>query len=199
MSKETLRVGSLNTKLQEQSVKSNLTIKELSEKAINTATGGKTFCYLYISYLTGKGGIPVFITKGSEPLYGVSAKITDMKKFKAWFTTIHPLPIPKSITDNQQLAAEYFQSAEYIQSMLKDNESLSININISDISLTVPPMRSDIWIPFDQSDEQVFNVFFDSTRKKSWGQRLILKNNNNSRFVFPWLQATKVMIQQMDE
>lgn len=48
------------------------------EQNINTITGGKSFCYLW---LTGNGTLPIFTQSGDYPLSDVTARIVDLDKF----------------------------------------------------------------------------------------------------------------------
>jgi hypothetical protein len=81
MSKEAIRVGDLNAKLQEQLLKQSKTITTLSQKSINNTVGGDSFCYLRIVFPQAIGWTPLFIHIGEYPLYGVKLRIVDLEKF----------------------------------------------------------------------------------------------------------------------
>jgi len=83
MSAETIRVGQLNTKLQERLLEQSKTITGLSKECIDTATGGDSFGYIAtLNICSSDHWIPTFIQKGKYPLYGVTATIVDIAKFR---------------------------------------------------------------------------------------------------------------------
>ena len=83
MSKETVRIGQLNTQLQERLLEQSKTITNLSKQSINIATGGNSFGYIIpLNICTSDRWIPTFIQKGKYPLYEVEADIVDLAKFR---------------------------------------------------------------------------------------------------------------------
>jgi hypothetical protein len=81
MSKETVRIGQLNTQLQERILQQSKTISGLSKECINTAIGGDSFGYVSADDLCFTNRwIPKLIIKGKYPLYAVQATIFDIGK-----------------------------------------------------------------------------------------------------------------------
>ena len=80
MSKEALRIGTLNTELQKQALEQANTITNLSKETIDTIVGGDSFCYLRFAKMTDTGGIPVFLNPSKYPVYEVTAIISEFGK-----------------------------------------------------------------------------------------------------------------------
>jgi len=84
---EIKRIAGLNTELQNkllgqsgQLLDSSKRISDLSKQAIETTTGGESFCYMYMEMYTNPGPFPTFIHEGNEPLYNVHVRISDLHK-----------------------------------------------------------------------------------------------------------------------
>jgi hypothetical protein len=147
MSKEALRIGNLNSQLQEQLLKSTETITNLSKTNIDNTTGGDSFCIIE-PCVRRNVWMPQVIHAGQYPLYDVRVRITDYKNLKY-------------LTNQQnKTMAELFTH--------------DININIGNISSAVPfVLYWKVTIPLDKKYKQYkkYNMFF-TARNGSWDQFL---------------------------
>jgi hypothetical protein len=99
-------------------------IRELTDLALNTATGGKNFCYMTIDELTPKSNeyaITVY-NNGEYPMYNVQMKIFDLILFpelrnKDFSQLVHLFPMPRGkwITDLGELSPHSVSSPKPIQ------------------------------------------------------------------------------------
>jgi hypothetical protein len=78
---ETARIQSLNTELQEHLLKQSDTISGLARKAIDTAIGGDSFCYMAMERASMDLGsaMALFVKVGEYPLYEITAWILDLE------------------------------------------------------------------------------------------------------------------------
>lgn len=148
MSKEAVRIGSLNTQLEERLLSQSEIIARLSEKSINTTTGGDSFCYLFIHPTeSGTEWVPSFIHSGKYPLYGVHARVVDLEKFR------------EILKKGQKLT-------------LHDaSEKL---IRVGDMTVGTSSPMWNIRIPWSDSPSHAYNVFF-SGRNGLWEQQVRLR------------------------
>jgi hypothetical protein len=150
---EISRVQSLNTELQNkllgqsgQLIDSSKQISDLSKEAINTTTGGESFCYMYVdtNTITGRA-FPVFITLGKQPLYEVHARVADINAEDAILKRPHTI-----------------------------NEMLGIQVNVGELSPITAKMQFDQVIPLSDPSRVDFNVFFDA-RNGTWTELLRMR------------------------
>jgi len=144
MSAETVRVGHLNTQLQERLLEQTKTITSLSKESINTTTGGSSFGYIsLLNICSSDSWIPAFVHIGKYPLYGVSARITDLDKFRKmpkdsslldWFSANTNIDIGDIVEGFGKL---YFEKSIPI---VRDNVEHSYNIFIT--------ARNGYWMQF---------------------------------------------------
>jgi hypothetical protein len=153
---EARRVANLNTELQKRLLDQSYAIKDLTHEAINSATGGDSFCY--VSLLSGtidaSGGIPIVIHMGRYPLRDVVADVVDVE---AW---------------TKRVADRTLRSALSTEATLKVG-----NIGVSSTRLMVENK-----IPFRESDSQVFVIRF-SAQNGYWTQQLRARKIDN-KWVF---------------
>lgn len=105
-------------------------IRELTDLALNTATGGKNFCYMTIDELIPKSteyAITVY-NMGDYPLYNVQMKIFDLTLFpelktKDFSELVHLFPRPRGkwIVDLGEISPHSVSSPKPIQ-LLTDND-----------------------------------------------------------------------------
>jgi hypothetical protein len=153
---EIQRVQGLNTDLQNkllgqsgQLLNSSRQISELSKEAINTTTGGESFCYMYLDWHTLDHPFPVFMSLGKQPLYDVHARVTDLKNFDAAMKRPHSLA-----------------------------EILGLQIDVGDLTPTLAKMQFDKTIPLSDPERADFNIFFDA-RNGSWNEFLRMRKVGN--------------------
>jgi hypothetical protein len=152
MSKETLRVGSLNTQLQERLLEQSKNITNLSVQSIKTSTGGDSFGYIMATAPWWiNAWMPSFVFKGKYPLYGVEARIVDIDLYTN--TPITTLP---------EVVIRSMQETLKIGDVAADEHIGKLYIPIS-MSTT--------------SEEHSFNIFF-TARNGSWSESLKLVNKN---------------------
>jgi hypothetical protein len=151
MSEESVRIGTLNKQLEEQLLDESKAITSLSKLSINNATGGDSFCYLFIKPTEdGKGWYPNFFHSGKYPLYGVNARFVDLEKFN------------DIIKKHQQIT---FQDL--------DDNSFHIGDMITGTSLPI----WNIIIPWSDAQSHAYNIFF-SARNGLWDQKVRLRKIN---------------------
>ena len=174
-SNEIARVQELNTALQQKLLDSSgklldqsTVISGLSKEAIETTTGGDSFCYMS---LTGdpdsKIMTPIFLHYGKHPLYGIHARIVNPQ-------LLNPLQEAIRKEGRSPTVHELF--------------STDVDIEIGDLSLKSSWVQFGKFIPFDttKSGRQDFNVFFNA-RNGYWSQTLRWRKVSDK-----WTQATRV-------
>jgi hypothetical protein len=151
MSKETVRIGQLNTQLQERLLQQSKTISGLSKECIDTAKGGNSFGYISgLNICSSDHWIPTFVHKGKYPLYGVSARIVDLEKWR-----------------------EISKGASLLQHFSADTD-----INVSDTVEGWGRIYFNKSLPITRDGkEHAYNVFIFA-RNGSWSQQLKVINVN---------------------
>ncbi len=149
MSKEALRVGSLNTQLQEQLLEQSKTITSLSKQSIKTAIGGNSFCYIAMFNPTPDGWLPVVIHVGKYPLYDVQARVVDIEKAVS--------------TNGKSLSRVLFKTDIFLQLG-----------NIAEHEVQLPTLD---YIKWDASSKHSYNIFYGG-RNGMWTQILRIRNIN---------------------
>lgn len=121
---------------------------ELAQKGIDTATGGESFCYAGLSFQFG-AAIPVVIQQGNYPIYGVSARISDISKARR----------------------------EQLQGKQNVDLSSDINIFVGDLAVQGTWSGWTRTVAFSETQFQSFNIFFNG-RNGFWTEQLRLKKVN---------------------
>jgi hypothetical protein len=154
---EIKRVQGLNTDLQNkvlgqsgQLLDSSKRISDLSKEAIETITGGESFCYMYVDTTTTAHPFPVFITEGKRPLYEVHARVNDLRGFDAMLKRPHTI-----------------------------SELLGTQITVGELSPTNAKMEFEQVILLSDSARVDFNVFFDA-RNGDWTELLRMRKVGNN-------------------
>jgi len=158
MSEETVRIGTLNSQLEKQLLQQSKAITNLSKQAISTTTGGDSFCYLHVEP---RGNVwePTFIHFGKYPIYGVGARIIDLDKFR----------------ENKKKNQDF---------TFQDLSGTSIKVGDMTVGTALPMWN--IRIPWSDTTEHAFNVFF-SGRNGLWDEFVRLKKIDGK-----WVQAIQV-------
>jgi hypothetical protein len=130
MSKEALRVGSLNTRLQEQLLKTSNKVVDLSKEGMKITTGSDSFCYAIAMFTSQNVWIPVFVHSGKYPLYSVHASIADLSKLGKT-TNIFDLLQERVTVDlgdlSNQLATPYFDKPILVSGEKKQGYNIFYN------------------------------------------------------------------------
>lgn len=166
---EISRVQGLNTELQSkligqggQLLSSSERISELSKQAIDTTTGGASFCYMTLDpQLTPQGVMmtPVVIHKGQQPLYSLEARIANLQKLD-------------DVMKRSRYSREAFDSA-------------NVNIEIGELSPVTAYLSGRTFV-LNDSVRYDFRIFFRG-RNGYWDQDLQLRKVGNN-----WAQAIRV-------
>jgi hypothetical protein len=140
------RIQALNTQLQQELLRQAHQNAQLSREAIQTTTGGDSFCYIVLlnGTIDRSGALPVVVEVGRYPLRDVSADVVDVE---AW---------------TQRITAE-----KSLQSAL----SVEAKLNIGDMGPSSTKLMIDNRIPFRQGDSQIFLIRF-SAQNGFWDQQL---------------------------
>jgi len=164
ISTETVRIGRINSALQERLLDQTKTIVDLSKESINTAIGGDSFGHIEVLRPWAPDSItPVFIHQGKYPLYGVIARFTDQEKWRK----MSELPSRLSTSD----LLSYFPERH-----IGDTTEIR--------ALRLAP------IPISNNAEHSFNISF-TARNRSWVQSLKLISIDGKYFVATQVHSTK--------
>jgi hypothetical protein len=147
--KETVRIQSENTALQERLLAQSGMISKLAEEGINSTTGGSGYCYM--SFPGNTMGLqasnPIFLNMGKFPLYDISARIVDLVKEER---------LKESNKNVDPIEAMALAGTKVIIQHLAVNAAYS----------------SGVVIPFTPDAQQrSFNIFFDA-RNGFWSEEL---------------------------
>jgi hypothetical protein len=169
---EIARVQTLNTELQQRLLDSSgeilsqgKVISNLSQQAIDTTTGGGSFCYMSLTGdPNGKVMTPVFLHIGKHPLYDIRVRIVDFQRFDALQAGVQrPLTLD-----------EFFAT--------------DTNLSLGDLPLQSSWVEFDRTIPFNtaSSNRQDYRIFFNA-RNGYWSQDLSWEKVDGK-----WIMSTRV-------
>jgi hypothetical protein len=154
MSTESLRISDSNSKLQAKLFEQSKTIEDLSKKTLDTAIGGKAFCYLVAGIPSaGHGWVPLIMHVGDYPLYGVTARIVNMAKLRAE-------PVPRNVP-------------------LSELRKTETTLRFGDVHPIGGTVYFNALVPMDEGPIHVFKMFF-AARNGVWYQDLKLTNINGN-------------------
>lgn len=148
---ETARLQKLTSDQQEKLLEQSKDTINLQKKSINTTSGGNSFCYMvFLSPIEDGVGLPVFITVGEYPLYGVRARIVDLEKHKKLGA--------KDILGLSEILAN------------------DVIINIGDMPVNSTNLSEKV-LTYTNSANLEYNIFYNA-RNGLWNQLLRIKNIN---------------------
>lgn len=164
--KETARIQSLNTQLQERLLSQGKTIEDLARDQVKTLIGAGSFCYVDFERDSLDRGTPVLFVdhQGKYPLYNVEARIVDIESTKAYFSQRKSKGVPIS----------------------EAGPAMGIVVHVGDMAVgssTVLGVSTDL----TSAEERNFNVFF-TARNGFWLQQIKIRQIGSRRFV-----ATRVL------
>jgi hypothetical protein len=155
---ESSRVNALNTKLQEKLLEQSDRILVVGKSAIDTATGGDSFCYVVFG---GDGSPGALVHGGQYPLSDVRMRIVDLDKFARAVNDSRGNGRPFTLADIQQA------------------EQLVLMGNVPAKSSAILPQT--IFTPA-LSEGQVlkFNLFF-SAKNGFWEESVMIRRIDGKR------------------
>lgn len=170
---EIQRVQGLNTELQEslmgqsgQLIDSTKRIIDLSKEAIDTTTGGNSFCYMYLSpQFSSKGLTPVFSQMGQQPLYDIQVQIVNIEKL-------------------DELEKQSKSKGQSLSFFNEANLFMTIG-NMRPRSAHIPAEYGQVVLAGDSTMRNVNAYFY--ARNGDWNQQIQLRRVGNT-----WSQATRV-------
>lgn len=171
---EISRVQKLNTELQQKLLESSgrilsqgETISGLSRQAIETTTGGESFCHMSLmGDPNNRTMTPVFLHVGKNPLYEVKARIVN-------FQLVDPLARQKPLPIDQIMARDkHMPLGEIIPESAWIDHQQVVDFNA------------------DKAERQDYRIFFNA-RNGYWEQDLIWQKTDKG-----WAVATRVFRQE---
>lgn len=151
--REIERVQSLNNDLQQHLVDASESIRELaaknvmlSERNVQTVTGGDSYCYISVASASATGGVLTAVHRGQYPLYSVHARLVDLAKAKTFSSTQQPT--------------------------LEEVTANDLNIPIGDLAARTAVVLQRITFP--ATDRLSINIFF-SAHNGLWTETLRLR------------------------
>jgi hypothetical protein len=121
-------------------------------EALNTATGGDSFCYIDLLAGSPDGGMPIAVQHGKYPLYDVTAQIVNLAEFDRATSKPNALLDPR----------------------------VTHLWHIGDLAPGSALPESGVKLPFAANGKVDFNIFFSSTRSGFWIENLKLRRVNNN-------------------